>query len=118
MTITRLIWEAPNAQPRLDYFRGAEHRAGGPAARYGIHQRYRHYLVDGLMTVAVGLTTEGDPDLQTVVHALRSLSGPCSWEKDLSAIAPLLDPARQLWKERIFIHTRPCSDLDPIRAGG
>lgn len=70
-----------------------EHRAGGPAARYGIHQRYRHYLVDGLMTVAVGLTTEGDPDLQTVVHALREPVRPLFLgRKTCLPSRPLLDP--------------------------
>ncbi len=40
-----------------------EHRAGGRAARYGTHQRYRHYLADGLMTIALGLVGEGELDL-------------------------------------------------------
>lgn len=45
-----------------------EHREGG-SARYGTHQRYRHYWADGVLTVSVTLEP-GDPSLSVVTDAL------------------------------------------------
>lgn len=48
-----------------------EHRAGGPAAAFGTHQRYRHYWANGVMTVAIALNEEGTPSLDELAQALR-----------------------------------------------
>ncbi len=70
-----------------------EHRAGGPDARFGTHQRYRHYWADGLMTVALSLTGEGTPSLDDVVHALRYPARPLFLgRKTCLPSRPLLDP--------------------------
>ena len=53
-----------------------EHRAGGTGAKYGTHQRYRHYLTDGLMTVALGLVGEGYPGLDTIKEAFERPARP------------------------------------------
>lgn len=70
-----------------------EHRAGGPAARYGTHQRYRHYLVDGLMTVALGLVTGGTPDLNEIRVALVTPARPLFLgRKTCLPARPFIDP--------------------------
>ncbi|TCJ19792.1 type I-E CRISPR-associated protein Cas5/CasD [Parasulfuritortus cantonensis] len=71
-----------------------EHREGGPDARYGTHQRYRHYWANGLLTTALALA-EADvaPDLDALEAALRH-------------------PARPL-----FIGRKACLPAGPILAG-
>jgi CRISPR system Cascade subunit CasD len=49
----------------------AEHRAGGAAAKFGTHQRYRHYWASGVMTLAVSLNGEGTPTLDELASALH-----------------------------------------------
>lgn len=70
-----------------------EHRAGGSAAKYGTHQRYRHYLEDGLMTIA--LTIREDEVLNTDV-LLNAFKKPCRplfvGRKTCLPARPLLDP--------------------------
>ena len=81
-----------------------EHRAGGRAARYGIHQRYRHYLVDGLMTVALGLTTKGSPDLDEIRKALEKPARPLFLgRKTCLPARPLLDPINPVMEGRDLI---------------
>jgi len=71
----------------------AEHRAGGTAAKYGTHQRYRHYLVDGLMTLALGLKTGGSPDLEAIRTAFERPARPLFiGRKTCLPSRPLLDP--------------------------
>lgn len=53
-----------------------EHRKGGPDARFGTHQRYRHYWANGVMTVALGLTATGEPGVERVAAALHSPARP------------------------------------------
>jgi CRISPR system Cascade subunit CasD len=68
-----------------------EHRAGGPA-RLGTHQRYRHYWMDGLMTVALAVGT-GSPDVDALVAALRRPARPIFLgRKTCLPARPLLDP--------------------------
>lgn len=70
-----------------------EHRAGGVDARYGTHQRYRHYLEDGLLTVAVTIRGDGHPTLDDVLHALRPPRRPLFiGRKACLPARPLLDP--------------------------
>lgn len=77
-----------------------EHRAGGAAAKYGIHQRYRHYLADGLMTVALGLTSDGEPDLKDIKDSLGRPKRPLFLgRKTCLPARKLLDP------------------IDPVRKG-
>ncbi len=52
-----------------------EHREGGPAARFGTHQRYRHYWADGVLTVALSLSP-GTPSLGDIEQALRRPARP------------------------------------------
>jgi CRISPR-associated protein Cas5/CasD, subtype I-E/ECOLI len=76
-----------------------EHRAGGPAAKYGTHIRYRHHWADGLLTVALTLMGEGYPDLKAVYTALAR-------------------PARPLFLGRkACLPARPLLDPEPIREG-
>lgn len=51
-----------------------EHRDGGDAKK-GIHQRYRHYWADGVMTLALSLHA-GDPDIDAVTVALQRPARP------------------------------------------
>jgi len=85
-------WDVP-PQPFLDYqtvdlgqekmrqpgwtTRGTpEHRAGGAAARYGTHQRYRHYWANGLMTVTLTLKPGSEPTVNHIEAALRHPARP------------------------------------------
>lgn len=52
-----------------------EHRAGG-SAKFGTHQRYRHYWANGIMTLAVILDREDDPSLDELEAALRQPARP------------------------------------------
>lgn len=47
-----------------------EHREGGPAAKFGTHQRYRHYLANGVLTSVVALLDNAQPDIYAVERAL------------------------------------------------
>ena len=70
-----------------------EHRAGGPDARFGTHIRYRHHWADGLMTLALTLAGEGEPDLDTVRAALARPDRPLFLGRKACLPArPLLDP--------------------------
>lgn len=70
-----------------------EHRAGGSGAKYGTHQRYRHYLVDGLMTIALGLASEGDPDLDEIRASFDRPARPLFFgRKTCLPARPILDP--------------------------
>ena len=53
-----------------------EHRAGGAAARFGTHQRYRHYWANGVLTLAVDLAAAGTPSLDDMELALRHPARP------------------------------------------
>jgi CRISPR system Cascade subunit CasD len=53
-----------------------EHRAGGPDARLGTHQRYRHYWANGVMTVAVSLLPDGTPSVTELSRALTEPARP------------------------------------------
>ncbi len=69
-----------------------ERRAGGTAG-HATHQRYRHYWADGLMTVVMGLSTDGEPTLSRIVSALRRPERPLFWgRKTCLPARPLLDP--------------------------
>jgi CRISPR system Cascade subunit CasD len=48
-----------------------EHRAGGAGAKFGTHQRYRHYWANGIMTLALSLEGDADPTLGDLETALR-----------------------------------------------
>jgi CRISPR system Cascade subunit CasD len=48
-----------------------EHRAGGPAAAFGTHQRFRHYWANGVMSVAVALKGQESPSPAELASALR-----------------------------------------------
>lgn len=69
-----------------------EHRAGGESARFGTHQRSRHYWMDGLMTVVLSLKP-GIPTLDEVVAALQRPARPIFLgRKTCLPSRPLLDP--------------------------
>ena len=69
-----------------------EHRFGGPVAKYGTHQRYRHYWSDGLMTVVVSLV-EGAYDIDRIRHAVERPARPLFLgRKACLPSRPLLDP--------------------------
>jgi CRISPR-associated protein Cas5/CasD, subtype I-E/ECOLI len=53
-----------------------EWRAGGNDARLGTHQRYRHYLANGVMTVAVALLGEASPTTADLAQSLREPARP------------------------------------------
>ncbi|MBF0528783.1 MAG: type I-E CRISPR-associated protein Cas5/CasD [Deltaproteobacteria bacterium] len=53
-----------------------EHREGGLAARMGTHQRYRHYWANGVLTSAITLTDDRDPDLNALEKALNRPARP------------------------------------------
>lgn len=48
-----------------------EHRTGGASAGQGIHQRYRHYWANGVMTLAVSLGDSADPTPLALAERLR-----------------------------------------------
>lgn len=52
-----------------------EHREGGSAAK-GTLQRYRHFWANGVMTVAVALADNTDPDLEGIEAALQQPARP------------------------------------------
>lgn len=53
-----------------------EHRSGGADAKFGTHQRYRHYWANGVLTVAVSLPGEDGPCLKDLVRALMEPARP------------------------------------------
>ncbi|HNB69364.1 type I-E CRISPR-associated protein Cas5/CasD [Accumulibacter sp.] len=54
-----------------------EHRDGGPDARFGTHQRYRHYWANGALTSALLLAPADDsPTLEALESALRRPARP------------------------------------------
>lgn len=70
-----------------------EHRSGGESARFGTHQRSRHYWADGLMTVVLSLGP-GIPTFEDVLAALRRPARPIFLgRKTCLPARPLLDPA-------------------------
>lgn len=72
--------------------RGVPERRGG-GSKLGTHQRYRHYWVDGLMTVVLHLKGEDAPDLQAVQEALQHPARPLFLgRKTCLPARPLLDP--------------------------
>ncbi len=69
-----------------------EERKGGTASK-GIHQRYRHYWADGLMTVALSLSGNEPPDILTIRQALSQPARPLFiGRKNCLPARPLLDP--------------------------
>ncbi|MGD2076711.1 MAG: type I-E CRISPR-associated protein Cas5/CasD [Gammaproteobacteria bacterium] len=74
-----------------------EHRDGGTAAKFGTHQRYRHYWADGLMTTALTLVGDDEPTLDQVHQALQRPARPLFiGRKTCLPARPLLDPARPI----------------------
>ena len=75
-----------------------EHRLGGSAAKFGTHQRYRHYWADGLMTVVATLSPpDADPGLEALEAAVRHPQRPLFLgRKTCLPSRPLLDPAHPL----------------------
>ena len=53
-----------------------EHRGGGQAAKLGIHQRYRHYWADGVLTSVTALADGESPDLEAIERALARPARP------------------------------------------
>lgn len=55
----------------------AEHRDGGPDAKFGTHQRYRQYWANGVLTSVLGLRhTQDAPSLGELEAALRRPARP------------------------------------------
>ncbi len=48
-----------------------EHRAGGTDAKFGTHQRYRHYWANGIMTSVIAVDADEEPSLDTIASALK-----------------------------------------------
>lgn len=72
-----------------------EHRHGGTDAKFGTHQRYRHYWADGLMTVALSVIGDDEPTLERVAQALRRPARPLFiGRKTCLPARPLLDPVQ------------------------
>ncbi|WP_297529623.1 type I-E CRISPR-associated protein Cas5/CasD [Thiohalobacter sp.] len=73
--------------------RGVPEGRGKGEATKGTHIRYRHYWADGLMTVALALAEEGNPDLDAVRDALAHPARPLFLGRKACLPArPLLDP--------------------------
>ncbi len=54
-----------------------EHRDGGPDAKFGTHQRYRHYWANGVLTSALALADADEPPtLDELEAALRRPARP------------------------------------------
>ncbi len=69
-----------------------EHRHGGEA-KTGTHQRYRHYWADGLMTVALAVKGEDEPNHDQVKEALSRPARPLFIGRRCCLPSrPLLDP--------------------------
>lgn len=53
-----------------------EHRDGGPTAKFGTHERYRHYLANGVLTSVIALRDNEAPDIVAVEKALAQPARP------------------------------------------
>lgn len=74
-----------------------EHRSGGATSQTGTHVRHRHYWVDGLMTVIMGLSGGGDPTIEAVAAAIARPARPLFLgRKACLPSRPLLDPLTPL----------------------
>jgi len=104
----------------------AEHRLGGQA-KLGTHQRYRHFWVDGLMTVALALKGEDHPRLDQVKEALSRPVRPLFVGRKCCLPArPLLDPdspevdadslLEALQRVPAWTRTGDCSEKDRFEA--
>lgn len=90
-----------------------EHRGGGRAARYGTHQRYRHYWANGVLTVALCLT-DGEPSLDEVERVLHRPARPLFLgRKTCLPSSPILRGRREAQDLLAALRTEPA---DP-RAG-
>jgi CRISPR system Cascade subunit CasD len=68
-----------------------EHREGGPDARFGTHQRYRHYWANGVLTATLALVDDSSPNLSDLEAALRRPCRPLSLgRKTCLPSAPIL----------------------------
>lgn len=67
----------PHLRDRSWTTRGvSDERAGGAAARHGTHIRLRHYLADGVFTVALTLRGDGRPNLGELGEAFTQPARP------------------------------------------
>lgn len=84
----------------------AEHRGGGPDAKFGTHIRYRHYWANGVMTVALRLLPAAAQDSSR--PGVQDLS--CTTPPSLDDLAAALQtPARPL-----FLGRKTCLPAAPI----
>ncbi|WP_022949627.1 type I-E CRISPR-associated protein Cas5/CasD [Methylohalobius crimeensis] len=82
-----------------------EHRAGGQSAKFGTHQRYRHYWMDGLMTLVLTLEGSGNPDLTFLLSALHHPARPLFLgRKACIPSRPLFDPETPLAEGPDLLH--------------
>jgi len=84
-------------QPKMRYkgwttFGIPDERKGGPASK-GTHQRFRHYLEDGLLTIVLRLEGDVPPRTEDLPGALRRPARPLFLGRKACLPArPLLDP--------------------------
>lgn len=96
----------------------SEHREGGPAARLGTHQRYRHYWANGVMTVVATLTGEEKPTVEDLAEALRAPARPLFLgRKTCLPAAPLLRGVIEAANVLAALRASP-PEPAPARRGG
>lgn len=92
-----------------------EWRTGGPG-KTGTEQRYRHHWADGLLTVALGLTGEGEPTVDDLSEALRFPARPLFLGRKACLPArPLLDPVTPLVDATDVLAALESVDIWPSR---
>jgi CRISPR system Cascade subunit CasD len=108
-----------------------EDRKGGSASQ-GTHIRYRHYLANGLATLAVTLADDADPDLAALEAALRAPARPLFLgRKACLPAAPILVERRTAATLKLALEAAPaipgrtaegrllaCWPVDEGREGG
>ena len=91
-----------------------EHREGGDA-KFGTHQRYRHYWANGVMTVAATLLGTETPTVETLAAALREPARPLFLgRKTCLPAAPLLRGVMKAADVLAALRATP-AETDPVR---
>lgn len=93
-----------------------EDRKGGDAARTGTHQRWRDYWANGVVTVALALDTDDEPDIDALERALRSPARPLFiGRKACLPAAPILIGRREATSVKAALAAEPLADVSPRR---
>lgn len=96
--------------------RGRTEDRGSGQATSGTHIRYRHYLANGVLTVAIKLVGEGFPTLEEIGNALKFPARPLFLgRKTCIPAGPVLLGCRHAERLIDALRAEPLADIGPRR---